>query len=191
LRRIVALMLAVILVVALNPVSVLAANKNAQATFEQEIANLSSFISIDANGFFQVNATGPRQAGVSAGTFATVKRQFTEINANLARLDRSQRPDQEKWALASNSGEEVTTESWGCLWYNIPKWALQAYGWFLIIVGGVYATAAMFANATIIGLPAGAVLGSLGIWQGITGSALLWYADNYYPDSGRTVMICF
>jgi hypothetical protein len=40
---------------------------------------------------------------------------------------------------------------------------LARFAWYVIIVGGVFATVALFVDATIIGLPAGAVLGAAGI----------------------------
>jgi hypothetical protein len=61
---------------------------------------------------------------------------------------------------------------------------IARFAWYVIIVGGVFATVALFVDATIIGLPAGAVLGAAGIWIGMTGSALLWYVDTHMPPWG-------
>lgn len=99
------------------------------------------------------------------------------MNNNLAKLDKDER--------ITLNAIAVNTE------YNVPKWALQAFAWTIIIVGGASATAAQFGYLSIVGAPAGAVLTALGIWGGITGAALLWWVDNNYPDEGRTVYVCF
>ena len=46
---------------------------------------------------------------------------------------------------------------------TIPKWAVVAYGWYLQAVGGVTAVAGGAADGTIVGLPAGVVLGAIGV----------------------------
>lgn len=61
---------------------------------------------------------------------------------------------------------------------TIPKWAVVAYAWYAIVSGGVTAAVGAFADATILGLPAGAVLNAVGIGVGITGNALLSWTDH-------------
>ena len=127
-------------------------------------------MSIDADGFFRIKG-----AGLDAASVQQLKGTFDPLNARLSSVSRAQRliPGRAVPALRAS----------GCVY--IPNWALEDYAWFVIIVGGVTATVGLFADATIIGLPAGAVLGALGIWTGVTGTWFLWYVDKYYPDGGN------
>lgn len=61
---------------------------------------------------------------------------------------------------------------------TIPKWAVVAYGWYLQAVGGVTAVAGGAADGTIVGLPAGVVLGAIGVAYGIGGNALVYWTDH-------------
>lgn len=61
---------------------------------------------------------------------------------------------------------------------SIPKWAVVAYAWYVIGAGGATAIVGGFVDATIVGLPAGAVLNAIGIGTGITGTALLYWTDH-------------
>ena len=61
---------------------------------------------------------------------------------------------------------------------TIPKWAVVAYGWYLQAVGGVTAGAGGAADGTIVGLPAGVVLGAIGVAYGIGGNALVYWTDH-------------
>ena len=61
---------------------------------------------------------------------------------------------------------------------TIPKWAVVAYGWYLQAVGGVTAVAGGAAGGTIVGLPAGVVLGAIGVAYGIGGNALVYWTDH-------------
>ena len=61
---------------------------------------------------------------------------------------------------------------------SIPKWAVVAYAWYVIAEGGATAIVGGFVDATIVGLPAGAVLNAIGIGKGITGTALLYWTDH-------------
>lgn len=80
----------------------------------------------------------------------------------------------------------VPAEAWWCTY--VPNWALDWFAYLVIIEGGVLATAGLFVDATIVGIPAGVVLSALGIWWGISGGALLWYFDRYYPDGA---VVCY
>ena len=71
----------------------------------------------------------------------------------------------------------------------IPRWAFEAFAWYVIIVGGYFGVVGLFASATIFGLPAGAVLGAIGIGLTVTGSFLLWYVDTYMPSWGWYVCV--
>ena len=61
---------------------------------------------------------------------------------------------------------------------TIPKWAVVAYGWYLQAVGGGTAVAGGAADGTIVGLPAGVVLGAIGVAYGIGGNALVYWTDH-------------
>ncbi|MCX2750509.1 hypothetical protein OOZ51_22295 [Arthrobacter sp. MI7-26] len=71
----------------------------------------------------------------------------------------------------------------------VYKWELESIAWFVMIAGGATAAVGGFIDATIVGLPVGAVLNAVGIGTGLSGSALLWWADTYYEDGSATV--CF
>lgn len=161
------------------------ANDRAMHEFMEEVAKLQPFLTIDSEGFFQVSARSAREAGISMQTFGVVKAQFAQINAELRKMSQTER--QQMFQPGSDTDGDMHAQ-W-CAWVWVPKWALQAFAWFVIIAGGVSATLSLFASGTIVGLPAGAVLGALGIWLGLTGSALLWYADNFYTD--RYVFVCW
>jgi len=67
----------------------------------------------------------------------------------------------------------------------VSRQALEGYGWGLILNGAGFSIWGLFADGTIVGLPAGAVLGAIGIGSGASGSFIVWYADTYYQP--RTV----
>lgn len=144
--------------------------------FQLDLQAARPFLSVDQNGFFHVgSAYKARPGGVD------LRLRLNSINGQLQNLrDQQQRAD-----MLRAAGLSITAGAWWC--YYIPNWALDAYAYLIIIEGGVEATAALFISGTIIGLPAGAVLGALGIWTGLTGGFLLWYFDKYYPNG---VWIC-
>jgi len=72
---------------------------------------------------------------------------------------------------------------------RVPKWALQAFAWYLIAQGAGAAAIGGFLDVTILGLPAGAVLNALGIAESTTAFFLLWWVDNYYPEEGKVICI--
>lgn len=61
---------------------------------------------------------------------------------------------------------------------SVPKWAVVAYGWYVVVSGGVTAAVGGFLDGTIVGLPAGAVMNALGIAATTTGGALVYWADH-------------
>jgi len=61
---------------------------------------------------------------------------------------------------------------------TIPKWAVVAYGWYVVVKGGVASAVGSFLDATIFGLPAGAVLNALGIANTTAGGALIYWTDH-------------
>lgn len=146
------------------------------SAFQLDLQVARPFLSVDQNGFFHVSAAYKARSG---GVDLRVR--LNAINGQLQGLrDQQQRAD-----MLRAAGLSISAEAWWC--YYIPNWALDAYAYLIIIEGGVEATAALFISGTIIGLPAGAVLGALGIWTGLTGGFLLWYFDKYYPNG---VWIC-
>lgn len=76
------------------------------------------------------------------------------------------------------AGKPDPTEVPASMCVSIPKWAVVAYAWYVIVSGGATAAAGAFLDATIFGLPAGAVLNAIGIGVGITGSGLLYWTDH-------------
>ena len=76
------------------------------------------------------------------------------------------------------AGKPDPTEVPASTCVTIPKWAVVAYGWYLQAVGGVTAVAGGTADGTIVGLPAGVVLGAIGVAYGIGGNALVYWTDH-------------
>ena len=139
-------------------------------------------VTVTGDGFFAI------KSGLSASDTARLHGVFDPLNARLASVDRSQRPtirhpQTTSATQSATAGGKLAAPAASFCGY-IPRWAFEAFAWYVIIVGGVFATVSLFVDATIFGLPAGAVLGAAGIWVGMTGSALLWYVDTYMPPWG-------
>lgn len=82
----------------------------------------------------------------------------------------------------SNGGPENSLRGFGCV--SIPKWAIKALAWDMIVRGAVVAGAGGFVDATVLGLPAGAVMNALGIVEGTSGYALSeWAESTDWPKS--------
>jgi hypothetical protein len=141
-------------------------------------------VTVTKDGFFSV-----RSDALSRPDNARLHAVFDPLNAQLAKTERSQRPTigqpgpKPGGTQSGTAGGKLAALSASFCGY-VPRWAFEAFAWYVIIVGGVFATVALFVDATIIGLPAGAVLGAAGIWIGMTGSALLWYVDSNMPPWG-------
>lgn len=135
-------------------------------------------VTIDAEGMFTIDPS-------VRGRERTILRAiFAPLNAGLASVDRHMRP-----TVAPNGTKGPGLSALAAQFCGyVPKWAFQAFAWYVILVGGYTSIVALFVSATIFGLPAGAVLGAAGISLGITGSFLLWYVDNYMPPYG--VYVC-
>lgn len=72
---------------------------------------------------------------------------------------------------------------------TVYKWQLQTIAWIAIGYGAFVSIAALFAGAaTVIGLPAGAVVGAIGIGLGVVGSFFLWKVDQQRWTPKR---VCF
>ena len=76
------------------------------------------------------------------------------------------------------AGEPDPVEQPASMCVTIPKWAVVAYGWYLQAVGGVTAVAGTAADGTIVGIPAGVVIGAIGVAYGIGGNALVYWTDH-------------
>ena len=59
---------------------------------------------------------------------------------------------------------------------------LDLIAWSIILGSGVVMALSLFLDGTIIGLPAGAVLGALGFAEHVSGWFYLWYFDKYFPN---------
>jgi hypothetical protein len=139
-------------------------------------------VTVTPDGFFAI------RSGLSVTDNARLHGVFDSLNARLASVDRSHRlpikqQQAKPGAQSATAGGKLAALAASFCGY-VPRWAFEAFAWYVIIVGGVVATVSLFVDATIFGLPAGAVLGAAGIWVGMTGSALLWYVDTYMPPWG-------
>lgn len=90
-------------------------------------------------------------------------------------------------SAAKPSGITAARAGWWCS--PIYTWELEALAWYVIVVGGVAATLGAFLDVTVVGIPLGAILNAIGIWDGISGTALLWWADTYYSDGSAWVCL--
>jgi hypothetical protein len=152
----------------------------AQTTDIYQLAHQN--VTVMVNGFFAV------KGGLSTADGARLHGVFDPLNAKLATIDRAQRPTigphRAKPATQSaTAGGKLASLAASFCGY-IPRWAFEAFAWYVTIVGGVFATVSLFVDATIFGLPAGAVLGAAGMWIGMTGQAMLWYVDTHMPVGG-------
>lgn len=77
----------------------------------------------------------------------------------------------------------IQTVASRCL--TVYKWQMQTIGWIAIGYGAFISIVGLFASGTVIGLPAGAVLGAMGIGLGVTGTFFLWKADHLTWNSKR------
>lgn len=135
-------------------------------------------VTIDSEGMFVID---PQVAGKDRELLRSI---FAPLNDNLASVDPHLRPTVQHRA-SKGPGLAAPLASW-CGY--VPKWAYQAFAWYVILVGGAFSVVGLFVDATIFGLPAGAVLGAAGISLMTTGSFMLWWVDNYMPSYG--VYVC-
>jgi hypothetical protein len=66
---------------------------------------------------------------------------------------------------------------------TIYRWQIEALGWLLVAKGVVVGAIGGFVDATVIGIPVGAVLNAVGLVQGATGAFVIWWADTHFPVS--------
>ncbi len=156
-----------------------------EKVFLDAVNLLSPFTRLTPDGvpYLAISREQAMSLGVEKKAFDDIMRSMDDVKIGISRLPKGQRPE-----VIFENGEYVI-RSYGNLansvhpdsvCITIPRWALEAFAWYVIIVGGATAAVGGFVDATIFGLPAGAVLNALGIGESITGSALLWWTDTYY-----------
>ena len=99
--------------------------------------------------------------------------QLDTLNAHIRSFELQQ---QRHGATALRLGA-LKAEAW-CLY--IDRWMVELIGWTYIAEGAVVSAVGLFADFTIFGIPAGAILGVIGIGVGFSGGFILWYADTYF-----------
>lgn len=129
----------------------LAGGAAAKTTNIYQLAHQS--VSLTADGLFK--------GGLSRSDSARLHAVFDQLNAELSRIDRSLRPSIERNPHIQRSTSSVVRSGTG------GHFASLAASWC------GYIHVSLFADGTILGLPAGAVLGAAGIWlgQGVPGQA--------------------
>jgi hypothetical protein len=178
-RQLIAIMLAVVF----STSTLLAQPAQAKGEDVSPLVALArAHVSITADGLFAIDNR------VTKSERQTLSGVFGPLNAELRRVDRSLRLAAPA-TTAKGPGQNAPMASSFCGY--IPRWAFEAFAWYVILVGGAFAIVGLAASTTIFGLPAGAVLGSIGIGLTITGSFLLWYVDNYMPPWGWFVCVYF
>jgi len=177
-RKLVAFTLALCLVALSNASSVQANSGNGGQTDPAIIELVRAHVTIDSEGMFVID----QQVG---GKDRQVLRSiFDPLNNSLAGVGKHLRPTVEHRA-SKGPGLAAPLASW-CGY--VPKWAYQAFAWYVILVGGTLSVVGLFVSGTIFGIPAGAALGAAGISLMTTGSFMLWLVDNYMPSYG--VYVC-
>ena len=78
--------------------------------------------------------------------------------------------------LVAGKPDPVEQPASACV--SITKWAVVAYGWYVVVAGGATPAVGGFLDGTIVGLPAGAVMNALGIAETTTGGALVYWTDH-------------
>lgn len=174
--------------------------------FMEDIETLRPYIELSEDGIPSLTISRSRalQVGIAPNTYNRIKASMAQASAAVKSLPQHERPIVVETAsgyeirsygslISQNDPQSRGTRSvsgmqnFGCV--HVSKGALQTFAWFVIAVGGVEAALGGFVSGTIAGLPAGAVLGALGISLDLTGGYLLWWVDNNYPDEGRTICL--
>jgi hypothetical protein len=129
---------------------------------------------------------------VSEKTLEWASRDISRINGYLRELPREERP----YVIETEDGVQIEwnlklldcdgSHLASCV--HVPRWVLDTIGWTGIIYGGGLVTVGLFTSGTIVGIPIGAILQAIGLWNGIAGSYLLWQVATYYPN-GK--MVCW
>ena len=148
------------------------------------LAKLVPYMSISDEGLFTLSKNIPSSLGIPKDVIKSVEREFSEINGHLKQLPRDQRPyvverngaRQVKWSLPT-SGEATAS---GCV--HVAHWILDVVAWTAILYGAGLVTIGLFAEGTIYGIPVGALLQAIGLWDGVSGYFFMWIADTYYPN---------
>jgi hypothetical protein len=177
-RKLVAFTVALCLVTLSNAAPVQATAGDGVQADPAIIEFIRAHVTIDSEGIFVID---PQVVGKDRQLLRSI---FDPLNSNLASVGKHLRPTVEHRA-SKGPGLAAPLASW-CGY--VPKWAYQAFAWYVILVGGTFSVVGLFVSATIFGLPAGAVLGAAGISLMTTGSFMLWYVDNYMPSYG--VYVC-
>ena len=152
----------------------------AQGDPQQDLIELAiSHVTVDTDGMFVIQGSLTRAERKSLETV------FAPLNKELSKVQKHLRPTVRQ---AASKGPGLAAPIAAFCGY-IPKWALQAFAWYVIVVGGYTAVVGLFVSGTIVGLPAGAVLGAIGVGVGLTGQAMLWWIDNNIPPWGKYVCI--
>jgi len=154
-----------------------------------DLAKLAPYISISDEGLFTLSKKIPSSLGIPADVIKSVEREFSEINGHLKQLPREQRPyvverngaRQVEWSLPT-SGASIN----GCVY--VAHWILDVVAWTAILYGAGLVTVGLFAEGTIYGIPVGALLQAIGLWDGVSGYLFMWVADTYYPNG---VYVCW
>lgn len=150
------------------------------------IDELVPYMRINESGFFALDQESiPPSLKVSNRTIENIQIEFSEINAHLKEIPLSQRPrvtdtgqvEIQGLLMDSSTMSELTTLS--CI--HVERWVLDTIGWTAIIYGAGAVTIGLFVAGTIVGIPVGAILQALGLWEGVLGTYFLWYVDQYYP----------
>ncbi|MEO8631760.1 MAG: hypothetical protein ABI466_00265 [Chloroflexota bacterium] len=167
-------------VVCLSNVTAAQAGAGISEQRQQAVIELvRAHVTIDSDGLFVID---PKVIGRDREMLRGI---FSRLNDSLASVDKHLRPTVGQKA---SKGPGLAARVASYCGY-IPKWAFQAFAWYVIISGGAFSIVGAFVSATIFGLPAGAVLGAIGVSLMTTGSAFLWWVDNFMPSYGRYVCV--
>lgn len=151
------------------------------------IQELVPYMRINGDGFFVLDRGRiPSSVKASKETINEIQKEFAEINAHIKEIPLSGRPrvtDTGKvdfQGLLSSSSTNSGMTTLGCIY--VAHWVLDAIGWAAIVYGAGMVTIGLFLGVTVVGAPMGALLGALGLWEGVTAEFFLWVVDNYYQN---------
>jgi len=159
-----------------------------------ELLALSSYIAINEEGLFVLDRNGVSSSpDVSKAMIEWVSQDLSRINGYLRELPREERPYvvetkeygvQIAWSMYDipQSANYIT----GCV--HVPRWVLDVVGWTAIVYGAGLVTVGLFAQGTIVGIPVGALLQAVGLWDGVAGTFFLWVVSEFYPDG---IWVCW
>lgn len=160
---------------------------------EEEIAGLSEHEIeeiLEESGEEVADAQADYASEASAAEYAKAVAAYEAIRTELEQVIEEGGVEAlaELGTSSDTSAPTIVSASLSKACMTVYKWQLQTIAWVFIGFGALYSIAGLFVAVTGVGLPAGAILGALGIGIGVTAQFFLWKVDQQRWNSKR---VCF